>query len=288
TAELAKANEELKLEIEERKRADGALRESEERYRRIVETAQEGIWMIDAAGKTDYVNQQMAKMLGYTVEEMSGRFLFDFICDFAPVEALQNFERRKHEITGQRDFRLRRKDGSDLWAMISTSPMFDDNGQFIGALGMIIDITRRKQAEEALLESEKKYSTLVENSLTGIYIDQCEKIVFANNRFAEIFGFPKEELMGIESWKLVHAEDRALNRELRARMLRGEGAPSEYEARGLTKDGETVWIVGRNTGIEYNGNPAILGNIVDVTEQKRAEKGLREADEEFKCMKSSS
>ncbi len=139
-----------------------------------------------------------------------------------------------------------------------------------------------KRMEEVLRESEEKYSKLVENSLTGIYIDQDEKIVFANNRFADIYRYPREELIGIESWRLVHPEDRSLTDKTRARRLKGEEAPSEYEARGLTKNGETIWIKRRNTSIEYKGRPAILGNAVDITEQKQAEEELRKINEELK------
>jgi len=144
------------------------------------------------------------------------------------------------------------------------------------------ETAERKRAEEALRESEKKYSTLVENSLTGIYIDQDKKIVFANNRFAEIYGYPGEEFVGIQTWRLVHPEDRPLTDQMRTKRLRGEDTPSEYEARGLTKDGETIWIKRRNTRIEYWGRPAILGNIVDITEQKSAEEELRKINEELK------
>ena len=139
-----------------------------------------------------------------------------------------------------------------------------------------------KRMEEVLRESEEKYSKLVENSLTGIYIDQDEKIVFANNRFADIYRYPREELIGIESWRLVHPEDRSLTDKTRARRLKGEEAPPEYEARGLTKDGEAIWIKRRNTSIEYKGRPAILGNAVDITEQKQAEEELRKINEELK------
>ncbi|GAF80361.1 unnamed protein product, partial [marine sediment metagenome] len=139
-----------------------------------------------------------------------------------------------------------------------------------------------KRVEEVLRESEEKYSKLVENSLTGIYIDQDEKIVFANNRFADIYRYPREELIGIESWRLVHPEDRSLTDKTRARRLKGEEAPPEYEARGLTKNGETIWIKRRNTSIEYKGRPAILGNAVNITEQKQAEEQLRKINEELK------
>jgi PAS domain S-box-containing protein len=124
------------------------------------------------------------------------------------------------------------------------------------------ELSERKRAQEALRESEEKYSTVAESSLTGIYIDQNGKILFANKTFAEIYGYSRQELVGMESWKLVHPDDRAWIDEMRTKRLKGEKAPSEYEARGLTKDGKTIWIVRRNTRIDYGGKPAILGNIV--------------------------
>ena len=142
-------------------------------------------------------------------------------------------------------------------------------------------IAERTQAEEALRQSEEKYSTLVESSLTGIYIDQDEKIVFANERFATIYRYRRDELIGMDPRQLVHPEDRALTNDIRKMRLRGNGAPSEYEARGLTKDAETIWVARRNTRIEYKGKPAILGNVVDVTERKYAEEQLRDSQERY-------
>jgi PAS domain S-box-containing protein len=147
--------------------------------------------------------------------------------------------------------------------------------------GIFRDITEPRRIEKELREGEEKYSTLVESSLTGIYIDQDERIVFANNTFAEIYGYPKNELMGMESWKLVHPEDRALTNDMRARRLKGENVPVEYEAKGLTKFGDTIWIKRRNTRIEYQGKPSILGNIADITEQKNSEEELRKINEEL-------
>jgi PAS domain S-box-containing protein len=140
------------------------------------------------------------------------------------------------------------------------------------------ELTERKRAQGALRESEEKYSTVAEHSLTGIYIDQDGKIVFANRKFAEIYyGYSRQELIGMESRKLVHPEDRAWTDEMRTKRLKGEEAPSEYQARGLTKDGRTIWIVRRNTLIDYDGKPAILGNIVDITESRAKEAQLIQA-----------
>ncbi len=149
-------------------------------------------------------------------------------------------------------------------------------------LSMAVDITERKATERALGESESKYTLLVENALTGIYIDQDDKIVFANDKAAEIYGYTKEELLGIEAWKLVHPEDRPLTNRIRAKRLRGQDAPSEYEARGLRSDGKTIWIRRRNNRIDYEGGPAILGNIVDITEEKRTGEELQKTNEELR------
>jgi len=139
------------------------------------------------------------------------------------------------------------------------------------------ELTERKRAQEALRESEEKYSTVAESSLTGIYIDQDGKIVFANKTFAEIYGYSRQELVGMESFELVHPDDRVWTDEMRKKRLKGEEASSEYQARGLTKDGKTKWIVRRNTRIDYGGKPAILGNIVDVTESRAKEAQLIQA-----------
>lgn len=124
-------------------------------------------------------------------------------------------------------------------------------------------------------EMEDMYISVVENSLTGIYILQNGKIVFANKRFAEIYGYSPQEVIGMDSLDFVHPEDRALVRDMRRKRLEGEEAPAEYEARGLTKKGDKVWIQRRNTVIDYAGKPAILGNILDVSPLKKAQKALK-------------
>ena len=149
-----------------------------------------------------------------------------------------------------------------------------------------VEVDMRQRTEEALRDSERKYSQVVESSLTGIYIDQDTAIVFCNQRFADIFGYSREEMIGLESWKLVHPEDRAMTDEWRQMRLRGEPAPAEYEARGLTKDGRTLWVVRRNTRMEFRGRPAILGNIVNITRRKEMEEALKESEKELRLLSS--
>ena len=113
-----------------------------------------------------------------------------------------------------------------------------------------------------------------------------EKCVFANQRFAEIYGYPREEVEGIEMLKLVHPEDRSLVEERRVRRLRGEDVPSEYESRGLTKEGRTIWVTRRNTLTEFRGRLAILGNLVETTQRRQIEQSLQESQKELRHLSS--
>jgi diguanylate cyclase (GGDEF)-like protein/PAS domain S-box-containing protein len=131
-----------------------ALEKSEEQYRRIVETSLEGVWIIDPENKTVFANQRMADILGYSLEEMLNHSLFEFM-DVEGHAIAQNYiERCQKGIEERHDFKFKRKDGSDLWAILSSNPIFDTEGQYAGALGMITDITERKRSEEALSKSE--------------------------------------------------------------------------------------------------------------------------------------
>jgi len=137
-----------------------------------------------------------------------------------------------------------------------------------------LEIGERERTEKALHESQALYTTLIEASLTGVYMQQDEKIVFANERFAAIYGYAREEILGLESWKVVHPEDRSLVRRYNRKRIHGEDAPSEYEARGLTRDGRTIWVTRRITMISYKGRPAVLGNVADITKRKQMEHEL--------------
>jgi diguanylate cyclase (GGDEF)-like protein/PAS domain S-box-containing protein len=147
----------------ERKTAEEALRESEERYRRMIETAEEGIWVVDSENKIIFMNKKIVQMLHYTVEEMIGKSFLEFTDEEgrALVEAKTKDGSRGQN--DQYDFRFRRKDGTDLWAIMSTTPIFEEMGQYAGVLIMITDITERKRAEEQL-----KFLSL-HDSLTGVY-----------------------------------------------------------------------------------------------------------------------
>ncbi|MBW1796514.1 MAG: PAS domain S-box protein [Deltaproteobacteria bacterium] len=138
-------------------------------------------------------------------------------------------------------------------------------------------ISGRNVAEEELRRTVEKHAAIIENSLTGIYIIQDGKLEFFNSRFAEIYGYSKQELLGMKPDNLLHTDEKERIREIRSKILTGQVPKTEYEARGVKKSGEIIWVQRRNTLIEHEGKPAILGNIVDITRTKQVEAQFRQA-----------
>jgi diguanylate cyclase (GGDEF)-like protein/PAS domain S-box-containing protein len=147
----------------ERDAAHAALRESEERYRQIIETTDEGVWLIDADNKTRFVNAQMAAMLGCRVEDMLGRSMFEFMDEAGRAIAAVNVERRRAGIRERYEFRFLRRDGSPLWTELSAGPVVGTDGEYRGALAMVTDISDRKRTEEQLrLANEKLIASVAQ------------------------------------------------------------------------------------------------------------------------------
>ncbi|HEY3312111.1 MAG TPA: HD domain-containing phosphohydrolase [Anaerolineales bacterium] len=146
----------------EHKRAEIALMKSEARYRQIIDTAQEGVWTIDGDNKTTFVNPRMAEMLGYTVPEMTGAFMTNFMDDEWVVVATAKLEMRRRGMKEQHEFKFTRKDGSSIWTLINTNPIIDADGEYQGALAMISDITERKRAEEKIQKQFEHLTALRE------------------------------------------------------------------------------------------------------------------------------
>ncbi|MBE9042271.1 PAS domain S-box protein [Oscillatoriales cyanobacterium LEGE 11467] len=134
----------------ERQQSQTALQESEAQYRRTIETAAEGIWMLDADRKTTFVNPRMAAMLGYGAEEILDRQMSDFMDDAPREIATEHFGQHDRKPSDRNDFKFRRQDGSTLWAIVSATPIFSPTGKYSGALMMLTDITDRKRAEAAI------------------------------------------------------------------------------------------------------------------------------------------
>jgi PAS domain S-box-containing protein len=146
---------ELAVETENHRLDAQALRESEARFRHLVEAMGEGLWVVDAQGVTTFVNHRMAEMLGYESSSMVGQSLLDFMGKADIAQAKQYLADLRAGHGSQRDFRFRRKDGNELWTLVTGSPAVDDEGRVVSLLGVVTDITERRRHEQALLQSQK-------------------------------------------------------------------------------------------------------------------------------------
>jgi PAS domain S-box-containing protein len=153
----AAAFEGRQARLEERTRA---LQESEQRFKQLVDVAQEGIWVADDRGVLTYVNQRMADLLGYTNGSLLGRPVYDFIDADSRPGAQRTLSRRGTRPGQSQDLRFRRRDGSQLWGLVSSSPILDKDGVLVGTVGMVTDITERKRAEEQLHRSADRLAML--------------------------------------------------------------------------------------------------------------------------------
>ena len=204
----------MDIDITERKKSEEKLSESEEKYRNIVETANEGIALISSEGIITYVNKKMSDMLGYAGEEIVGRTIWDFIEEKDKSTVITSFEKRRQGNNDSFEIKLIRKDGSFLWVLINSKSLFNMDGKFIGALNLHTDITKRKEAEEALANIEiarqKEIHHRIKNNLQIIssLLDlQAEQ--FKNREIikdSEVLEAFKESQNRVISMALIHEE----------------------------------------------------------------------------------
>jgi PAS domain S-box-containing protein len=280
--QIAATEEELRQNYEELNKKEQKLRESEENYRRIVETAYEGIWVLDSRFRIVQVNHRMAEMLGYQPNEIHGRLITDFIhADDFPDYEYHASERRK----GAKDRyerRYLRKDGSWLWTLVSATPVFK-NDEFVGSFAMVTDISERKSAEEALQKSERLYRTIVETA-PGILVicDSKGKNLYISANCKNITGYIQEELIGKSLW-WVHEDDRPRMEALLKDTLKNQTSGRNVEFKGIKKDGE-IWVGSESWEPIRDSQGNVIQfviQLIDITDRKNMEKTLIQSENRF-------
>jgi PAS domain S-box-containing protein len=307
-------------DISDRKQAEEALHETESRYRLLVETSIEGIWSMDREHRTSYVNQSMADMLGYEPAEMLGKKVEEF---FFPedMDAHQTHMEKRH--SGQDEVyerRFRRRDDSQLWALVSARVQKDSQGKFNGSFAMFTDITERKQAEISLHQSELRYRSLFDDSPIAIWEEDFSQVglEFERLRIAGVSDFraywqahPAEfgvlpglvRINGINKASVV-----ILKAESRDQVIKHlpdyftEESLQVFEEEMIAlAEGHTLFrseiplvnIKGEHVIFDLtltvqpgyeNTLERVLVSFQDITETKRAEDALRASEERFATM----
>jgi PAS domain S-box-containing protein len=266
------------IDITERKRMEEALRESEERYRALFESELDGVAVIDETMRVLLANKAAADMFGFdSAEELLVLDLFDYV---APGEKERILELRDDALAGNylpsvQEFRCVKRSGEEIWVG-ATITVIEYQGAVAGLVSFR-DITERKKMEKALSESEEKFRLLTERSLVGIYVIQDSKVVYVNPSLAETLGYESEEINGIMTpANIIHPDDIGIALERLGEILNGRGMSQRKAYRLIRKDGSLIYVEVYTLPVDYEGKPAVMGTLIDVTEQKNAEEQLRE------------
>jgi len=275
----------IHTDITDRKQVEMALRESEERFRKLVETMKVGLATVDENGVLTYVNEYSSSMIGYTIDEMIGHSPTDFYYDEEQIKGQEEiFERRRKGMRSAptHEVAWRTKDGRKVYSILSPTPIFDSEGRYRGSFAIHTEITERKQVEEALRESEERFRLAFENANTGVCLVDLEgNLTKVNNKMCEIFGYTKEELEHLTVNDIAHPEDINKSPAFIQRTLRGETDRGTFEKRYIHKKGHVVTCqVSSSLVRNADGSPLyFISHVQDITERKQAEELLQKERE---------
>ncbi len=269
------------------RQGETALRESERRYRQIVETAQEGVWLVDSQWRTTFVNEYMARMFGRPVEQLVGRAMSDLL-GAAQHDQIRDHVLSRAERAGESlDLTIQRPDGTEISAIFTTNPIPDEQDRFSGALAMVTDITSRKRIEESLEESEERFRMLVSQSHVVIWqVDvPSTTFVYVSDFARSLLGYPVEAWYEPHFWiNHVHPEDRQAVQQF-SRRHTSAGKDHVFEYRMVGAGGKEVWVRDFVSVVCDGDRPArLLGAMVDITAEKRAQAELRESEERYRSI----
>ena len=255
---------------DERKEAQAQLRLTAQRLGAILDRAPFGIDLVDSSGHFLEINPAFQRITGYSAEELKGMTFYDLT---DPADRARNRELMVALHEGKLPFheiekRYIRKDGSVVWVRAATSKVDAEH-----TMGIVEDITRRKQAEAQLQATTERLHAVWEHAPVGIVVNDREgRLVECNAAHQTMCGYSMEELKGTHFSNYTHPGDREKNLELFAEMVSGARESFEVEKRYWRKDGSIIWvrIISSRLNDEFN-----MGIVEDITARKQAEERLR-------------
>jgi PAS domain S-box-containing protein len=277
TADLESAKSVLEGEIIERERVAAALRESEERFRYLCNSAPIGIFLTNPEGEAIYVNPRLRNIAGLTADDAMG---WGWLSKLHP-EDRERIEKEARQSAGsgaefRGEFRILRGDVDVRWVFVQSARIVSTDGTFRGKVGTVEDITERKLAEAALRESEQRLQGVLDNTPAVVYVKGAGgRYLLINRRYEELFHVSNEDIVGKSDLEILSRE---VAEAVRAndRLVLEQKRPIEFEEM-VPRDGEERYYISLKFPLfDEHGNPyAVCGISTDITERKRVEEAIR-------------
>lgn len=284
-AQLRQRVAELESAVAQHQRDEEVLRHRERYFQSLIENSWDCVAVLDGNGTIGYESPSAERLLGYKAEEMVGRNMLEFVHPEERQSVVSVYRSLVESPVGvvSTSLRYRRKDGS--WCVLEgVSRNLLHDPEVNGIISNYRDVTERKRMEEALRESEQKHSALVEQAKDGVYIVQDEVLKFANRALGEINGYSLEEMQDMPFLQVAAEDSKGLVAKRYRQRMSGAPTPSGYEIKIQCKDG-TMKDVEVSAGIiQYQGRPADMGIVRDITERKRMDEALRESERLYRLL----
>ncbi len=280
-------------DITARKTAEGLLRQSEERFREMIDALPAAIYTTDVEGRLTHFNPAAVRLSGRVPELGTDKWCVTwklFLPDGTPLphdRCPMAIALKGGSVSPGVECIAERPDGSRFWFAPYPTPLRDLEGRITGGINMLVDITARKEAEEALRESEERFRNVFESSSVGVAILTLDtRFLQVNDAFCQIVGYSEKELRTLDCASLTHPQDLPKLRELINGLVAGDIPKFVLEKRYFTKDGRTIWVNDSISAmLDRHGRPeCLIALCEDVTTRKEAEMAIRAAEERFRAI----
>jgi PAS domain S-box-containing protein len=273
-------------DISRRKNYEISLKESESRYRSLIDNLQEGVFYVDNNGIMIYANRRCCEIFGFSLSELIGTNSYELLYDKDDIEFVVKKNRlREQGISDKYELKCKNKDGELIWCNVNGTPYYDINGSVIGSITIITDITEQKKYTEALKESEIKFQTIFMLSVDAIGVSKGGVTILVNPAFVSLFGYESyDEIMGKQESSLIAPGERKRVMEYTKKRAQREHAPASYISKGLKKDGTEFVLEVHVSSYEFGDEMYNIAIMRDITELERAQKALKESEENYRSL----
>lgn len=276
-------------DISQRKNLELELEARKQMFEDVATAAGEYIWEFDRQGIFTFVSERVEDVLGLSADKVVGHSPLEFMSPDHAKKSRMDLVRLMRAQEGFKGFEVPgfRADGSIVWQQLSGTPILDSEGKVSGYRGVSQDITLQKEAEQAVVRSEKKFRDLIEGSIQGLVIHREYKPLFINDAYARMIGYEDGAVMMDETHSLLDIlppEFRDSSGEFWVRSISGELDGEISRGRVFNRHGETVWTDAIGRVVDWDGEPAFQITVIDVTEEYNAELALKESEERFRVV----